>query len=112
MFRVVIAFKKNMSKLKKVRNHLLVCTHKTCIKQGGEKTIKQLKKTLKKRGLQSEVLITEVDCLDQCGRGPVVIVYPEGVWYGSVDENCAKEIIKQNVAKGRATKCAKILHEM
>ncbi len=75
-------------------------------------TIEQLKKTLKKRDLQSKVLITKVDCLDQCGRGPVVVVYPEGVWYGSVDEDCAKRIVRQNIEKGQTAKCAKILHEM
>lgn len=56
-------------------------------------------------------MITKVKCLDQCGRGPVMVVYPEGVWYGDVDEASARLIVREHLEKGHAVE-SKILHDM
>ncbi|HEV2761487.1 MAG TPA: (2Fe-2S) ferredoxin domain-containing protein [Pyrinomonadaceae bacterium] len=100
-----------MSKLKKVTAQLLVCGHKHCKGRGGKGTSKELKRALREHDLRERVLVTEVDCLDQCGRGPVVVVYPEGVWYGGVGEQGAREIVERHVAAGRRASCT-VLHEM
>jgi len=89
-----------MSSLEKINWHLLVCEHKTCLKQGGRSVAKELKRALKDNNLQKQVLVTKVDCLDQCGCGPIVVVYPDGVWYGEVAEECAREIIERHVKRG------------
>ena len=100
-----------MSKLKKISAHVLVCQHKTCNKQGGKASAKALKRALKERGLREQVMITKVKCLDQCGRGPIMVVYPEGVWYGGVDEESARKIVTEHLEEGRAVE-SKILHDM
>ena len=89
-----------VSKLKKISSHVLVCKHKTCLKQGGKASARALKRALKDEGLREQVMVTKVKCLDQCGRGPVMVVYPEGVWYGSVDEDCARRIVTEHLGKG------------
>lgn len=89
-----------MPRLKKITHHVLVCTHKHCLKQGGREAGKELKHALKENDLRERVLVTAVDCLDQCGEGPVVVVYPEGVWYGVVDEACARQIVERHLAGG------------
>ncbi|MBC7909328.1 MAG: (2Fe-2S) ferredoxin domain-containing protein [Pyrinomonadaceae bacterium] len=101
-----------VSKLKKIKSQLLVCAHKTCLKQGGKSTRKELKRALKERELRECVLITKVDCLDQCGRGPVVVVYPDGVWYGGVDEKRARAIVEKHFDKAKDWKELKVLHDM
>ncbi|HVG37954.1 MAG TPA: (2Fe-2S) ferredoxin domain-containing protein, partial [Pyrinomonadaceae bacterium] len=68
-----------MARLKKLRHHIFVCVHKTCVKQGAKDSAKEFKAALKERDLRDRVIVTKSDCLDQCGRGPVVIVYPDGV---------------------------------
>ena len=90
---------------------MLVCKHKTCLRQGGKASAKALKRALKERGLRDEVLVTKINCLDQCGRGPVMVVYPEGVWYGGVDEETAREIVTEHLEKGRVVE-NRVLHEM
>lgn len=90
---------------------MLVCTHKTCLKQGGKASLKALKHALKERDLRDEVMITKIDCLDQCGRGPVMVVYPDGVWYGGVDEETAREIVTEQLENGRVIE-KRVLHEM
>ncbi|HYH86537.1 MAG TPA: (2Fe-2S) ferredoxin domain-containing protein [Pyrinomonadaceae bacterium] len=100
-----------MSGLKRIRNHILVCEHKDCVKRGGKDSLRELKGALKSLGLRDEVLISKVDCFDQCDEGPVVVVYPEGVWYGEVDERAAREIAERHVAEGRLARC-NVLRDM
>ncbi len=90
---------------------MLVCKHKTCLKQGAKASLKALKRALKERDLRERVMITKVDCLDQCGRGPVMVVYPDGIWYGGVDEETAREIVTEHVEEGRAVE-KRVLHDM
>lgn len=100
-----------VSKLRKISAHVLVCRHKTCLRQGGKAAAKALKRALKEHDLSARVMMTKVKCLDQCGRGPVMVVYPEGVWYGGVDEKCAREIVTEHLEKGRAVE-KRVLHDM
>lgn len=58
-----------------------------------------------------DVMITKVDCLDECKRAPVVAVYPEGVWYGKVTEDDAAEIVAKHLEQGERADC-KILRDM
>jgi sirohydrochlorin cobaltochelatase len=98
-----------LAKLSKTTHHVLVCAHKHCLKRGGRETGRELKRALKELGPDRRAMITAVDCLDQCDDGPVVVVYPDGVWYGAVDEEAAREIAGQHVGRGRIVG-RKVLH--
>ncbi|HEU4593575.1 MAG TPA: (2Fe-2S) ferredoxin domain-containing protein [Pyrinomonadaceae bacterium] len=100
-----------MAGLKKIRRHVLVCEHKDCLKRGGKESLRELKHALKEAGARERVLITKVDCLDQCDDGPVMVVYPEGVWYGEVDGHCAREIA-ETLARGEVAGRCRILRDM
>jgi (2Fe-2S) ferredoxin len=101
-----------VSGLKKVRTHVLACDHKDCARGGGKEALRELKGALKEAGLRDEVLITKVDCFDLCEHAPVLVVYPEGVWYGEVDERGAREIAERHFgAGGKPTRC-RVLRDM
>ncbi|NBV88453.1 MAG: (2Fe-2S) ferredoxin domain-containing protein [Betaproteobacteria bacterium] len=60
---------------------------------------KQRVKALKLNG-QGRVRINRAGCLDRCDHGPVMVVYPEGVWYSAVDTDDVEEIIQSHLLGG------------
>ncbi|MBI5638177.1 MAG: (2Fe-2S) ferredoxin domain-containing protein [Nitrospinae bacterium] len=40
-------------------------------------------------------------CLGPCGSGPIVVVYPDNVWYGNVTPQAAEEIFDSHVTTGK-----------
>lgn len=52
--------------------------------------------------------INKAGCLGRCDEGPVMVVYPEGVWYTYVDESDVDEIISEHLQGGRIVERLKI----
>jgi (2Fe-2S) ferredoxin len=61
---------------------------------------KQQSKSLGLAG-KGVVRINTAGCLDRCDEGPVIVVYPEGVWYTYVDREDIDEIIQEHLVHGR-----------
>jgi (2Fe-2S) ferredoxin len=49
---------------------------------------------------KDKVRINKAGCLDRCEEGPVLVVYPEGVWYTYVDQSDIDEIIDSHLVRG------------
>jgi (2Fe-2S) ferredoxin len=47
------------------------------------------------------VRINTAGCLDRCAEGPVLVVYPDDVWYSYVDREDIDEIIDQHLVNGQ-----------
>jgi (2Fe-2S) ferredoxin len=54
------------------------------------------------------VRINQTDCLGRCDEGPVLVVYPEGIWYTYKDQDDVDEIIRTHVVNGKIVKRLKI----
>ena len=83
--------------------HVFVCTSgEYCpVTDGNSKEIhKAFKELAKKAGLKGKVRINNSGCLDQCGHGPMVVVYPEGVWYSHVTLSDVPLIVEEHLIKG------------
>ena len=83
--------------------HVLICTRPGCCKNKDEakatmKTLNKASKKLKDEGVN--VYVTEVECLRFCQNGPLMVVYPEGVWYGRVTPQACEQIAQQHLSDG------------
>jgi (2Fe-2S) ferredoxin len=54
------------------------------------------------------VRVNTAGCMDRCSEGPVLVVYPEGVWYTYVDRDDVDEIIDQHLLQGRVVERLRI----
>jgi (2Fe-2S) ferredoxin len=64
-------------------------------------------KELKLSG-KGKVRINQAGCLDRCDEGPVIVVYPEEVWYTYVDKQDIDEIIDEHLMHNRVVERLKI----
>jgi (2Fe-2S) ferredoxin len=48
-----------------------------------------------------KIRVNKAGCLDRCADGPVMVVYPAGVWYTLVDQEDVEEIIQSHLINGR-----------
>jgi (2Fe-2S) ferredoxin len=61
------------------------------------------KQRVKELGIagKGQVRVNQAGCLDRCEEGPVLVIYPEEVWYTYVDQEDVDEIIDQHLLRGR-----------
>lgn len=82
-------------------HHLFVCTYgPECPHDGPAVDIcLELKRKVKEAGLKDRVRINKSGCLGQCGHGPMMAVYPEGVWYSHLDPDDALAVFEAHVVR-------------
>ena len=92
--------------------HLFICCNRRepghvrgcCDPTGSEALQKAFKKALAERGINRRIRANKSGCLDQCEKGPSVVVYPDNVWYGRVTEADVNEIVEEHIIGGRPVK--------
>jgi (2Fe-2S) ferredoxin len=83
--------------------HVFICTSGSwCATKDGDglSVHAYLKKRVGEAGLQSSIRINHSGCLDQCGHGPMIVVYPENVWYWGVTLADAQAIFEEHLVGG------------
>jgi (2Fe-2S) ferredoxin len=84
------------------QKHVFVCvTGKTCPGQGSEEVLAALRKEIASLGLKKQIRINKAGCFDHCGNGPLVIVYPDQIWYAQVQASDCKEIVQSHLLGDR-----------
>ena len=88
------------------RTHVFVCTGgETCPTQGDvEQFVKHLRGEALKAGLKEDVRINKAGCFSQCGHGPMMVVYPDDVWYSGVQASDLQEIFESHIVRGEPVK--------
>lgn len=91
------------------RHHVFFCTNRredgrqSCARCGAQELRDKLKQRSKELGITGPggVRINNAGCLDRCSEGPVIVVYPEAVWYTYVDTEDLEEILREHLIGGR-----------
>jgi (2Fe-2S) ferredoxin len=92
------------------KHHVFFCCNQrddpnraSCNNYGAQEVRDYAKARLKELGLsgKGKVRVNQAGCLDRCEEGPVIVVYPEEVWYTYVDRADVDEIIQEHLVHGR-----------
>lgn len=86
------------------RAHILLCYGGACLSSGADKVKEALETELGKAGLHNEIDIITTGCMGTCELGPVMVVYPEGIFYQKVLPEDVAEIVQEHLLKGRVVK--------
>lgn len=98
------------------RHHVFFCLNRRedgaacCCDHDAEGMFDYAKRKVKSLGLNGEgkVRVNRAGCLDRCAEGPVLVVYPEAVWYTYIDQEDIDEIIESHLQQGKVVERLKI----
>lgn len=57
---------------------------------------------------KGKIRINRAGCMDRCDEGPVLVVYPDAVWYTYIDNEDVEEIIQEHLVNGRVVERLRI----
>jgi (2Fe-2S) ferredoxin len=92
--------------------HIFVCT--SCRINGVQKgfcyskdavgIVAKFMEEVDERDLSGEVMITNTGCFGICEKGPIAVVYPEGIWYGNLTKEGVETIMDKHIEGGESVK--------
>ena len=85
----------------KYKRQVLVCGGTGCTSSGSNKLIDEFNAQLAAKGLTESVQIVRTGCFGLCELGPIVIVYPEGVFYAQCQIENVERIVDEHIIGGK-----------
>jgi (2Fe-2S) ferredoxin len=98
------------------QRHVFFCCNQrqsgeACCNDHGAQDIRDYaKQRVKQLGLagKGKVRVNQAGCLDRCTEGPVIVIYPEAVWYTYIDRYDVDEIVDEHLVNGRVVERLRI----
>jgi len=85
----------------KIRSNIMLCGGTGCIASGGLKVRDALVDELKKHNLMDQVTVTLTGCNGFCAEGPIMTVFPEGIFYEKLTPQNMPFLVEEHFVKGR-----------
>jgi len=89
---------------KKYRVHLLICAGTSCVSNGSLDLRDALVREIEKQGLEDEVYIATTGCNGFCAAGPLMIAYPDEIFYQKLTARDVPYFVEEYLLKGRVVK--------
>lgn len=87
-------------------HHIFICANQKaegkacCGENKGMELVQLFREKLKDLGLSGKVRAQRSGCLDACTKGPVLVIYPQGTYYGQVRPEDVDSIIEKHILNG------------
>lgn len=89
--------------------HIFICENRreaghprgSCGEKNSSLLKEKFKNRIKELGLNYKVRANSAGCLDACEKGPVIVIYPEQIWYGNVSPDDVEEIIQSHIINNK-----------
>ncbi len=94
----------------KERVHILICAGAGCVASGSLDVSAAFRAELNKRGMHESAAVVETGCQGPCVVGPVLVIYPEGVFYQNVKPKDVSEIVEEHLCKGHIVERLVYMH--
>ncbi len=99
-----------------LKHHIFVCTSCRingqqkgfCFSKASVDIVQRFMEAIEENDLSGEVMITNTGCFGICDKGPIAVVYPEGIWYGNLTGEDVDMIIEQHILKGNPVEALRI----
>jgi len=83
---------------------ILVCASTGCLSNNSKAIIEEFNKSIASHGLVGKVEVTQTGCHGLCAQGPVVLIYPEGIFYSHVKVSDCEKIIVEHIINNQPVK--------
>jgi NADP-reducing hydrogenase subunit HndC len=83
------------------RREVLVCAGGGCISCRADAIAGVLREEIASAGIENSARVLEVGCMGLCDAGPLILVCPDGTYYGKVDEDGARRIVAEHLVENR-----------
>lgn len=95
--------------MNKPKYHIFVCTSSRltglpkgyCQSKGGAELVMKFMEEIEERELGGEVFVNNTGCFGICEQGPIVLIYPDNVWYKAVTLADVETIMDEHIEGGR-----------
>ncbi len=85
----------------KPKHHIFVCASTrlngtvqgVCAKKESHDILQALVEEVNDRGIEDTVMVSQMGCVGLCSMGPVVMIYPDTIWYGNVTPDDVADIM-------------------
>jgi len=94
-------YKKAPPGMKDFKKHIMVCGGTGCHSAGAGAVIERLNGELKKHSLQDEIMVVETGCNGFCAKGPLMVIYPEGIFYRLLTPENMQEVVEEHILKDK-----------
>jgi len=95
--------------MQKPKQHIFICTSSRatgqakgyCHSNEGLEIMQRFIELIDDREIGGDVFLSNTGCFGMCEKGPIVVVYPDNVWYGSVSADDVEEIMDSHIEGGQ-----------
>ncbi|TAE79029.1 MAG: (2Fe-2S) ferredoxin domain-containing protein [Bacteroidetes bacterium] len=87
-------------------HHIFICANQKaegkacCGEQHGLELVTRFREVLREKGLQGKVRAQRTGCIDACSKGPALVIYPGGTYYGNVALEDVERIVDRHIQQG------------